>query len=231
MEPFSYSIKIKDLPEKMRPRERLFSEGAESLSNSDLLAILLRTGTADISAVELASFLLGSTGGLTGLMESSVHELCDIKGMGMAKAAQIKAALELGKRLSAESFGPKKVIKTPLDVHNLLKDKMRYYDREYFKAILLDTKHQVIAVDIISIGSLDASLVHPREVFKSSIKKSAAAVILAHNHPSGDPTPSDEDMEVTRRLSKAGEIIGIQILDHLIFGRNNFVSLKELGMF
>lgn len=230
MEPFAYRIKIKDLPEEMRPRERLFSEGAEALSTPELLAILLRTGTSAISAVELATFLLGSTGGLAGLLESSAHELCDIKGMGMAKTAQVKAALELGRRLSAESFGPRKVIKTPLDVHNLLKDKMRYYDREYFKAVLLDTKHQVISVDIISIGSLDASLVHPRELFKNSIKKSAAAIILAHNHPSGDPTPSGEDMEVTRRLVKAGDIVGIQILDHVIIGKGGFVSLKEKGI-
>lgn len=229
MDSLTYRIKMRELPVEMRPRERLLSGGVETLTTPELLAILLRTGNSDVSAIDLAAYVLAKAGGIKGLFDSSAHELCEIKGIGPAKAAQIKAALEIGRRLSSESWDQKVIIKNPSDVHNLLKDKMRYYDREYFKAVFLNTKHHVIAVEIISIGSLDASLVHPRELFKSSIKKSAAAVILVHNHPSGDPSPSREDVEVTRRMIEAGEIIGIQVLDHLVIGKDSFVSLKERG--
>ncbi len=230
MSSVEYRIRIKELPEDMRPRERLIREGPEVLTTVELLAVLLRTGTSSLSALDLATLLLKKNRGLLGLAESSVEELCSIKGIGPAKVAQLKAAVELGKRMAAEVSGPRQVIRTPVDVHNLLRERMRHYDREHFKAVFLNTKHHVITVETVSVGSLNSSLVHPRELFKNSIKRSAAALILAHNHPSGDPTPSIEDIEITRRLAEVGNIIGIQVLDHIIIGENGFVSLKEQGI-
>lgn len=229
MESLEYRIKIKEMPEDMRPRERMLKLGPEALTTVELLAILLRTGTKSVSALDLATHLLARAEGILGLTECSVEELCCVKGIGPAKVAQLKAAVELGRRLSSEMPGPKHTIKSPSDVHNLLKERMRYYDREHFKVIFLNTKHQVMGVETVSVGSLDASLVHPRELFKNSIKRSAAALILAHNHPSGDPSPSSEDITITRRLVEAGKIIGIQILDHIIIGDSGYVSLKEHG--
>ena len=230
METLEYRIRIKELPEDMRPRERLLREGPEALTAIELLAVLLRTGTSSMNALDLAAILLTRAGGLAGLTENSTEELCSVKGIGPAKVAGIKAAVELGRRLATSVPGPKQVIRSPLDVCSLLKERMRHYDREHFKAIFLNTKHYVIAVETVSVGSLNSSLVHPRELFKSSIKRSAAALILAHNHPSGDPTPSQEDIEITRRLVEVGNIIGIQVLDHIIIGDDGYVSLKETGV-
>lgn len=224
-----YHIKIKEMPADMRPRERLFRDGPELLTTVELLAVLLRTGTNSMNVLDLASLLLARSGGLRQLAGSSFEELGKVKGIGPAKAAQLKAAVELGKRMSEEAIQPGQVIRTPGDVFNILKERMRYYDREHFKAVYLNTKHHVITVETISIGSLNSSLVHPRELFKNSIKRSASALILAHNHPSGDPTPSPEDIEITRRLVEAGNIIGIQVLDHIIVGDDSFISLKEYG--
>jgi len=231
MDSLEYRIRIKELPEDLRPRERLIRQGPEVLTVVELLAVLLRTGTSSMSALDLAALLLAKSGGLLGVTESSVEELCSIKGLGPAKAAQLKAAIELGRRLSAEVSGPRQLIRTPVDVHNLLKERMRYCDREHFLAVFLNTKHHVITVETISVGSLNSSLVHPRELFKNSIKRSAAALILVHNHPSGDPAPSIEDIEITRRLVEVGNIIGIQVLDHIIIGENGFVSMKDQGVF
>jgi len=231
MDSLEYRIRIKELPEDLRPRERLIRQGPEVLTVVELLAVLLRTGTSSMSALDLAALLLAKSGGLLGVTECSVEELCSIKGLGPAKAAQLKAAIELGRRLSAEVSGPRQLIRTPVDVHNLLKERMRYCDREHFLAVFLNTKHHVITVETISVGSLNSSLVHPRELFKNSIKRSAAALILVHNHPSGDPAPSIEDIEITRRLVEVGNIIGIQVLDHIIIGENGFVSMKDQGVF
>lgn len=230
MSSLEYRIRIKELPEDLRPRERLFRDGPEALTTVELLAVLLRTGSDNMNALDLAAVMLARTGGLLGLAESSAEELCSIKGVGPAKTAQLKASVELGRRLAAEVHGPRKVIKSPADVYNLLKEKMRYCDREHFKAVFLNTKHHVITVETVSVGSLNSSLVHPRELFKNSIKRSAAALVLVHNHPSGDPAPSPEDIQITRRLAEAGEIIGIQVIDHIIIGNNSFISLKEQGI-
>lgn len=229
MDPLEYRIRMKELPQDMRPRERLLREGPEALTTTELLAVLLRTGTNTMSALDLAGVLLAKRGGLPGLTGSSPEELSSIKGVGPAKAAEIKAAMELGRRLSAMVSRPRDIIKSPVDVHNLLKDRLRHCDREYFQAVFLNTKHHVITVETVSVGSLNSSLVHPRELFRNSIKRSAAALIIVHNHPSGDPTPSTEDIEITRRLVEVGSIIGIQILDHIIIGEDCFVSLKEQG--
>lgn len=225
-----YRFTIKELPPDLRPRERLLKEGPEALSDVELLAIMLRTGTARNSAVDLATSILKQFGNLRSLLDVSVEELSTIKGIGPAKAAQIRAALELGRRVAVATVWERPAVRSPADAAALLMEQMRYLDREHFIALLLNTKNQVIARETISVGTLNSSLVHPRELFKVAVRRSAAGVILAHNHPSGDPTPSKEDIEITRRMVKAGNIIGIEVLDHLVIGDNKFVSLKAEGL-
>lgn len=225
----TYHGTIKGMPSELRPRERLLKEGPGALSDIELLAIMLRTGTSDMSAIDLATLLLSKYENLRNLLQVSVEELSSIKGIGLAKAAQIRAALELGRRVAVAVAGERKSIRSPEDAAALVMEDMRYLDREHFVALLLNVKNQVIARELISIGTLNTSSVHPRELFKPAIRRSAASVILVHNHPSGDPEPSREDLEVTGRLVEAGKILGIEILDHLIIGDNKFISLKEKG--
>lgn len=221
---------IRELPPEQRPRERMLKEGATSLSDIDLLAIMLRTGTAKSSAMELAAAILSRFKDLRVLSQATIEELSEIKGIGPVKAVQVKAALELGRRLAALPAEERPIIRCPEDVCSLLMEDLRNLDREYFLALLLNTKNQVLAKETISIGTLNASMVHPRELFKVAIRRSAAAVILVHNHPSGDPTPSREDIALTKRLQEAGEIIGIDVLDHIVIGDNRFTSLKSQGL-
>lgn len=218
---------LKELPPDSRPRERLLARGAVYLSDAELLAILLRTGSQGQTAVELAASLLSAGGGLRALVEYSAEELAAFKGVGMAKATQIKAAVELGRRVSSLSPEERPVIRCPEDVVQLVREEMRFLDRENFRVLCLNTKNQVVSSDLVSVGSLNASLVHPREVFKLAVSRSAAALILVHNHPSGDPQPSKEDLEVTRRLVQAGQLLGIEVLDHVIIGGCEYVSLRE----
>lgn len=225
-----YHAKIKDMPAGQRPRERLIRDGSRVLSDPELLAIILRTGSAGKSAVELATDVLSLFAGLKNLVQAGVEELSTINGMGPAKAAQLKAALEIGRRVASVSDGDRPSIKGPEDAAVLLMEEMRHLDREHFCALLLNTKHQVLAKETISIGTLNSSMVHPRELYKVAIKRNAAAVILVHNHPSGDPSPSREDREITRRLQEAGSIIGIEVVDHIIIGDNKFVSFTVKGM-
>lgn len=225
-----YRYTIKDLPLDSRPRERLTTQGASALSNAELLAIILRTGTREYTALDLATQVLAHSGGLRYLAEASFEELTQHKGVGPAKVAQIKAAIELGKRLVSTSPEVRPVIRCPGDVAHLIMEEMRYLDREHFRALCLNTKNQVLSIELISIGSLNSSLVHPRELFKTAIKKSAASLILVHNHPSGDPTPSQDDINVTRRLIEVGKLIGIEVLDHVVIGEGSFISLKEKAM-
>lgn len=220
---------MKELPADLRPRERLLREGAGALSEIELLAILLRTGSAERTVLELAGFILSRFKNLPSLLDATVEELSEIKGIGLAKASQVKAALELARRLSRFTEQMHPTIQSPADAAALVMEEMRHLDREHFRALLLNIKNQVIASDEVSIGSLNASGVHPRELFRNAIKKSAASMILLHNHPSGDATPSKEDLDVTKRLEEAGKIIGIEILDHIIIGDNRFVSLKAEG--
>jgi DNA repair protein RadC len=222
-------LMIRDVPKDARPRERLLSDGPESLSNQELLAILLRTGTKDESVLELAQRLLHHFEGLRSLKDATIEEMTSIKGIGKAKAMQILAALELGRRISRLSYDERYVIRSPEDGAKYVMEDMRFLSQEHFVAIYLNTKNQVIHRKTVFIGSLNSSIVHPREVFKEAIKRSAASVICAHNHPSGDPTPSREDIEVTKRLAESGRIIGIELLDHLIIGDHTFISLKEKG--
>jgi len=223
-------LTIKELPADMRPRERLLQEGAGTLSEIELLAILLGTGSHEKTVLELASLILARFKSLRLLVDATVEELSEIKGVGLAKASQVKAALELAKRLSRFTGQPRPVIKSPGDAAGLVMEEMRHLDREHFRALLLNTRNQVIADDEVSIGTLNTSSVHPRELFRNAIKKSAASLILVHNHPSGDDTPSKEDLDVTRRLSEAGRIIGIEVLDHIIIGDNKFTSFKAEGL-
>lgn len=224
-------VTIKELPEEERPRERLVRYGPSALSNAELLAILLRVGTRNESALSLAYKILKQQEGLRFLTNCTVQELGSINGIGQAKAAQLKAALELGKRVSAFEKESDKYIKCPQDVASLLMEEMRYLKKEYMKLILLNVKCSVIAVEDISIGNLSTSIVHPREVYIPAIKKSSASIIMVHNHPSGDPTPSSEDVSITKRVAEAGKIIGIELVDHIIIGDGRYVSLREKEAF
>ncbi|MFZ5631801.1 MAG: RadC family protein [Bacillota bacterium] len=221
---------MKDMPADQRPRERLIREGSRALSDPELMAILLRTGSSDKTAVELATEVLIRFSGLKNLVQAGVEELSSIKGIGPAKAAQLKAAFEMGRRVASISESDRPAVKGPEDAALMVMEEMRHLDREHFCALLLNTKHQVVAKETISIGTLNSSLVHPRELFKTAIKRSASAIILVHNHPSGDPSPSREDREITQRLRDAGSIIGIEVLDHIIIGDNKFISFRDKGM-
>lgn len=225
-----YRLTIKDLPEDIRPRERLLKEGSEALSDIELLAILLRTGSREATALDLASMIMSHFNNLRQLLGATVEELGQIKGVGPAKACQVKAALELARRTSKYTDQPRPVIKSPDDAAGLVMEEMRHFDREHFRAILLNTKNQVIGTDKVSVGTLNSSAVHPRELFRNAIKRGAASVILVHNHPSGDPSPSREDKDITLRVKEAGNIIGIDVLDHIIIGDNKFTSFKANGL-
>lgn len=224
-------LKIKELPIGERPYEKLEVVGAEHLSNAELLAVIIKTGTKSYTAVELAQHVLrlSHDGRLSSLNNLSIEQLKGIKGIGRVKAIQIKAALELSKRVATKDGLLHHAIKSANDVNNLLMEEMRYLKKEVFKALLLDTKNQVIKVVDVSIGSLNSSIVHPREVFSEAVKCGSNSIIFVHNHPSGDPTPSTEDLQTTRRLENAGDILGIKVLDHIIIGDGKFVSLKEKG--
>ena len=220
---------IKQMPPELRPRERLLEAGPQALSEAELLAILLGIGSRERTAVELAGQVISENNGLFGLHKVTVHDLVRLHGIGEAKACIILAAVEFGKRLGRVRNPGRPVISSPADVDGLLRGRIANLDRENFVAVLLNTKNEVIEFPTISVGTLSASLVHPREVFKPAIRASAAGVILAHNHPSGKTEPSREDREVTRRLTDAAGIVGIEVLDHVILGHEYF-SMKEHGM-
>ncbi len=228
-EPYG-SMTILGLPEDERPRERLLNHGAEVLSISELIAIIIGTGTKSKNATVLAGEILAKAGGLKGIADKSVKELSEIKGVGIAKAAKIKALVELSKRFGSIVPGERAVIRSPRDVSEALMQEMRDLDKEYFKAILLNTRNQIIKFVTISIGTLNSSMVHPRELFKAAIKENSASIILVHNHPSGDPEPSKADIDITKRLVRAGLLLGIEVLDHVIVAGNRYLSFRERGM-
>ena len=225
-----YSPTIKELPSEERPRERLRAYGAQALTTAELLAILIRTGSGERSAVSLGEFLLAEFGSIKGVATATQEQLSAVKGLGEVKAGQIKAAIEFGNRLALFTEDAKPSIGGPRDVSNLLMPDLRYQKKEHLKSLLMDTKNRVLAIRTVSIGDLSSSIVHPREVYKDAVIASAASIIIAHNHPSGDPTPSSEDVAVTKRLIQAGEIMGIDLLDHIVLGDGVFVSLKERGL-
>lgn len=216
-------------PQNERPRERLLEEGTEALTDAQLLAIVLRVGRRKTSAVQVGMDLLQRLGGLRGLANRSVQELCAVPGIGPAKAAQIQAAIELGKRALSAPLTTGTVITQSRTVFEHYYPLLRDVRRELFKVILLDAKHAVIREKTVSEGTLTSSLVHPREVFNEAVRESAAAVIFLHNHPSGDPKPSQEDRALTVRLQEAGDILGVQVLDHVIIGDGRYVSFADEG--
>lgn len=224
------SIMIRDLPSEERPREKLKSLGASALTNAELLAILLRVGTHQESAVQVATRILARGGGLRNLPHLSLEELQENKGIGPDKAVMIKAALELGSRLATMPREVAGSITSPAQAAELFMEELRYKKKEYFMVLLLNTKNHIISREEISVGSLSASIVHPREIFSIPLRKSAASVILFHNHPSGDPSPSQEDLAVTRRLVDAGNLLGITVRDHIIIGDGCFFSFREKGL-
>lgn len=224
-----YKVGIKNMPVEMRPREKMQARGESHLSETELLAIILGNGTKNASALELANQLLVHYNGLRNMREATLEDITNLKGIGIAKAISIKAAIELGRR-TALDVKIRDFVNSPDDVSRLMMEEMRYYDREHFCGLYLDRKGGLLVKEVISVGSLSSTIVHPREVFKTAVKCSAASIILVHNHPSGDPTPSKEDMEMTRRLVEAGSVMGIEVVDHLIIGQEKYCSFKERGL-
>ena len=222
-----YHATVHDLPTEERPRERLRNYGAQALSNAELLAIILRTGTTRDNVLELAGKLLAKYGGLSGLMRAEFGEFCNEYGLGEAKASQLKAALEIGRRLGMMQSDEKYQIKSPADAANLVMMEMTYLDHEQMRILILDTKNQV--VDNISRyqGTVNSSVLRAAEIFRPAITRNCPGVLICHNHPSGDPTPSPEDIAVTEQLVQAGKVLDIELVDHIVIGNHRFVSLKE----
>jgi DNA repair protein RadC len=219
---------IKEMPSDERPREKLMTYGVNLLSNPELLAILIGSGTKDSSAVMLANKLLSlDHSGILFLADCIPEELTHVRGIGIAKACQLVSAMELGKRIAVKPKDKKVNVNSPKEVAALFMEEMRYLRKEFFQVLMLNTKNEIIMVDNVSIGNLNSAVVHPREVFSRAIKKSASSIILVHNHPSGNPQPSREDIDLTGRLMESGKILGIEVLDHIIIGDGIFISLKE----
>jgi len=233
----SPSLRVCDLPAQLRPREEFERVGAENVSDAVLLALILRTGTKGMNVVEVSQRLLSQFGSLTALARASVKDLQSVESIGPVKAQMIKAAMELAQRLTRECVGENPVVTTPEQAAAVLRERARVLKKEVFWALLLNTKNRLVSPPVkISEGLLNSSLVHPRELFEKAIEYSAAAVILAHNHPSGDPSPSAEDIKITKQLIAAGEVMGIKVLDHIIVGHrkhsadSDFLSLREAGL-
>ena len=231
------SLLIRDMPEHDRPRERLVTKGAEALRNAELIAILLRTGMRGISAIHIAEQLLQKFGTLESLARASLDDIRKVKGIGRDKAIALKSAFTLAQRMARELAGDAPLLDSPDRIADYLRESNRLLQVETFQAVLLNTRRRLIRVEQLSQGTLDTILVHPREVFRAAIAANASAVIVVHNHPSGDPTPSDSDIKATRDLIRAGQLLKIDVLDHVIIGRateerpRDYVSLRELGYF
>ncbi len=224
----SYQARIRDLPSTDRPRERLRDAGPGALSNQELLAILLRTGSARESALALANRLLSRFRGLVGLARAGFAELCAERGLGEAKAAQVQAALELGKRIAAAQPEERAAIRSPDDVANLLLGEMGLLDQEHLRVLLLNTRNHVLATHEVYRGSVHSAVVRIGELFREALRQNAPCIILVHNHPSGDPTPSAEDIAMTKQAIAAGELLDIDVLDHVILAHARFASMKSL---
>ena len=225
-----YAPMMRDMLDSDKPRERLLRVGERALSTAELLAIIFRTGVDGESVVRLSERLLAHFGGLPGLAKASIAELQVVKGIGPVKAIETKAALEIGRRLIASSPEQKPQVSCPADAANLLMTEMALLDQEHLRLILLDTRNRVLSSPTVYIGSLNTSVIRVGELFRFAIKDNAAALIVVHNHPSGDPSPSPEDIQVTRQIVKGGNLLDIEVLDHVIIGRQRYVSLKERGL-
>lgn len=226
----STSYRIREMARSERPRERLIRGGAESLSAAELVAVLLGTGTREADALQLAQVLLSDVGGVGGIKTMPFEALCLRRGMGAAKAARLKAGLELGIRSAGLSPEVRHVVQGPEDVADLLRYEMAGLEQEEFRVVLLDTRNRVLRTQVLYHGSLNTSLVRVGEVFRDAVRTNAAAIIVVHNHPSGDPSPSPEDVAVTRAIVEAGRLLDIEVLDHVILGRSGHVSLKSRGL-
>ncbi len=225
-----YHLRIRELPINDKPRERLRIHGPSALADAELLAILLRVGVEGVNVVVLAQQLLAEYGGWAGLQRASFEELMTRRGMGEAKTAQLKASLEIGRRLLLMGGDERMQIRSPSDAAQLLMLEMGHLDQEHLRAVCLDTKNRVQKIVTIYVGSLNSSLVRIGEVFKEAIRLNSAAIIVVHNHPSGDPTPSPDDVAVTRQIVDAGKLLDIDVLDHLVIGQGRFVSMRERGL-
>ena len=230
MSGIEYGLTIKELPIDERPRERLLNAGASALSSAELMAIILRVGVGGESVLSVAQRLLVHFDGLAGLARASTAELTAERGIGEAKVAQLKAAFELGKRLLVASPAERPQVRSPADVAQLLMAEMSLLEQEHLRLVLLDTKNSVLSIPTVYVGSLNTSMIRIGELFRYALKENCAALIVAHNHPSGDPTPSPEDVIVTRKIIEGGQLLDIEVLDHLIIGQGRFVSLKERGL-
>ncbi len=224
------AYRITDLSVDERPRERLEKSGPEALSKAELLAILLRVGVTGLNSVQLAQKILDDLGGLAGIQKASFAQVCNIHGVGPAKAAQIKAAIELGIRLKKENPDLSAAVNSPEDAAELVRYDMQGLVQENLWVILLDTRNRKIGVEKVYVGSLNASMVRVGELFRGALQRNAAGIIMAHNHPSGDPAPSPEDVTLTRAAVQAGKLLDVEVLDHLVIGHNSFVSMKEKGL-
>ena len=218
---------MQELPVDCRPRERLLNHGERALSTTELLAITLRTGNRRENALDMAQRLLIDYDGLPGIARATIAELTMAKGIGNVKAIEMKAALELGRRLATTTPEERPQITSPADAANLLMSEMSLLEQEHLRLILLDTRNHVLRMPTLYIGSLNSTTIRISEIFRAAIKENAAALIVAHNHPSGDPSPSPEDVHITRTIVQAGELLNIDLLDHIVIGHNRFVSLKE----
>ena len=223
---------IKDWPQEDRPREKLLAKGPQSLSETELLAIILRNGNASTgeSAVDHARLLLNQFGGLKGIDDASTSEICLVKGIGPAKVAQLKACLEIGKRVGSQKWETGQPLHSAQDVYHHFRESLGREKREFFYVVLLNNKNRKMREVKVSEGSLTASLVHPREVYNPVIRESAAGVIFVHNHPSGDPAPSPEDIDITKRLKEVGDVMGVRVLDHVVIGHDRYFSFNDRGM-
>ena len=230
MKELTYPRSIKEWPEDDRPREKLLRHGAASLSNAELLAIILRTGGKDMSALAIAKGMVTTFGDFRELERASTEELCTIKGVGAAKTAQIRAALEIGKRFTTTPFEAGETFTCSQAVYDHFHEALRGKKKETFIAVLLDGKNRKLREVTISEGCLTSSIVHPREVFNPVVRDSAAAVLFVHNHPSGDPTPSREDTTITKRLHEVGELLGVKVIDHIIIGSGKYWSFADEGV-
>lgn len=225
-----YRVRVKDLPPETRPREKFIKYGPQAVSNAELLAILIGSGTRKISAIDLANKILADAGGLRELARKGLGDLRKYKGIGLKKAVTVAAAFELSRRIQSEPFSQRHQITSPEDIVRIFAPRLSDLNKEILIVVLLNTANRIIRDVVISEGNLNSSIIHPREVFKPAIDELSASVILVHNHPSGNPEPSRADIEVTKQIYQAGEIIGIKLLDHIIIAGDKFISMAQLGL-